>query len=117
MLQQPENYFHSLPEPERGCLLFLRDFLLAYPVKLEESWKNHTPFYYCNKKWIGWINYDPKTRGIYISFANGNKMDHPKLVSEGRKKMKILHVDPNRDVDINSLGEILKQVTVLTMPR
>lgn len=103
-----DHYFNSLEEPYRGCLLFLRGFILDFSDKIEERRKNNTPFYYYNKKWLCFISYHPQTKDIYISFVNGNKMDHPKLVSEGRKKMKILRIDAAQDIDTKSLSEILQ---------
>lgn len=103
-----DNYFFSLPEPESGCLLFLRNFLLDFSKKIHEERKFNTPFYYYNKKWLCFISYNPKTKEIYVSFVNGNKIRHPKLFSEGRKKMKIFRVNAQEDVDVKSLGEILK---------
>lgn len=59
------------------------------------------------------MSYDPKTKEIYISFTNGNKIEHPELVSEGRKKMKIFRVDPAMDIDLQSLREILAAALVV----
>lgn len=110
-MESVEFYFDSLDEPERSCLLYLRSFLLTYSENITEQRKNNTPFYYWNKKWLGFISYNPKNKEIYISFANGYKIDHPKLLSEGRKNMKIFYVDPEKDVDVKSLKEILKALT------
>lgn len=108
MQNSVDHYFNSLNEPYRSCLLFLRGFILGFSEKIEERRKNNTPFYYYDKKWFCFISYHPKTKEIYISFVNGQKIDHPKLVSEGRKKMKIFHVDPANDIDVKSLKTILK---------
>ena len=113
MQEQIDNYFFSLPEPQRSCLLFLREVVLSYSDKITESRKFNTPFYYYDKKWLGFISYDPKTKIIYIAFAKGYLMKHPKLVSEGRKKQKIFYVDPAKDIDIKSLKAILKEVCQL----
>jgi hypothetical protein len=103
-----DHYFNSLDEPYRSCLLFLRSFILRFSDKIEERRKNNTPFYYYAHKWLCFISYHPKSREIYISFVNGNKINHTKLVSEGRKKMKIFRIDPANDIDVKSLNAILK---------
>lgn len=106
-LSSVDHYFESLAEPERSCLLFLRQFILDYSDTITEKRKFNTPFYYVNGKWMCFISYNPKTKEIYISFVDGFKMLHPQLVSEGRKKMKIFRVDANEDVDVKSLKQIL----------
>jgi len=108
MQNSVDHYFNSLDEPYRSCLLYLRAFILNFSDRITEQRKNNTPFYYCDKKWLCFISYHPETKEIYISFVNGYKMDHPKLVSEGRKQQKIFRVDPARDIDEKSLVAILK---------
>ncbi|PBQ31487.1 hypothetical protein CNR22_06820 [Sphingobacteriaceae bacterium] len=107
MQNSVDHYFNSLEEPFRSCLLYLRTFLLGFSDEISEKRSNNTPFYYYRKKSIGFISYDPKTKDIYFSFTNGHKIEHPKLASEGRRKMKIFKVDPEKDVDIDNLREIL----------
>lgn len=107
--QSADNFFLSLDEPDKSCLLYLRDYIINFSDHITESWKNNTPFFYYNKKWMGFISYDRKTRIIYVSFTDGWQMSHKKLVSEGRKKAKIFHVKAERDIDIKSLGEIMRK--------
>lgn len=103
-----DHYFLSLQEPQQSCLLFLRSFLLGYSPHITEKRSFNTPFYSYKGKSLCFISYDPKSSVIYISFTRGFLIDHPALVSEGRKQQKILYVDPAKDVDVESLGGILK---------
>lgn len=102
-----DNYFLSLPEPHRSCLLFLRDSILGYSHKITEKRSFNTPFYSYQGKSLGFISYDPKTGVIYFSFTRGFLLDHSALASDGRKKQKVLYIDPAQDIDIKNLKEIL----------
>jgi hypothetical protein len=113
MLQKANNSFANLPEPDRSCLLYLRELILDFSSDISESWKFNTPFYYYKGKWLCFISYDKKTRVIYVSMVNGYKITHPKLLSEGRKKMKIFYVDAEKDTDVKSLKAILRKAVVL----
>ncbi len=113
MPEQIDNYFFFLNEPYKSCLLFLRRFILDHSENITESRKFNTPFYYYNKKWLGFISYEPKTGIIYIAFARGYLIEHPKLISEGRKKQKIIYIDPEKDVDVTTLAEILNLASKL----
>jgi hypothetical protein len=108
-----DNYFLSLQEPERSCLLFLHSFLLTYSTDISTKRSFNTPFYYYKGKSICFISYHPETKVIYISFTNGFLIDHPDLVSEGRKKQKILYIDPSKDIDVESLSRILELACAL----
>ncbi|MCE3226943.1 MAG: hypothetical protein K0S32_1494 [Bacteroidetes bacterium] len=113
MLTHPDNFFHSLQEPYRSCLLFLQKFIREQHDGISEEWHFNTPFYYYNKKWLGFISYHPKTKEIYISFTDGHLMKHKSLKSEGRKKARIFRVDPEKDIDVKALKEILKKACQL----
>lgn len=109
MLNQLDNFFFSLDEPERGCLLFIRQFILKHDPGISEQWKFNTPFYYYKGKWMSYISFHKKTKVIYIGFVHGYKLKHKKLLSEGRKQVKVFYLDPNKDLDIRSLRSIFAQ--------
>lgn len=107
MLNHLDNYYFSRPEPEQSCLLFLRKFLLEYSSQIEEHWKYTTAFFTYKKKLFCYFSVSKKTNKLYIGFVDGNMIKHKKLVEEGRKQIKVFYIDANKDVDINSLKEIL----------
>lgn len=109
MQSSVDHYFNGLEEPYRSCLLYLRSFILDFSEQLTERRSNNTPFYYYDKKSICFISYHPKTKEIYISFVNGYRINHPKLVSEGRKKMKVFRIEPDTDIDQKNLKIILSE--------
>ncbi|MDO9000792.1 MAG: DUF1801 domain-containing protein [Bacteroidota bacterium] len=113
MLNHLDNYFFSLEEPHRSCLLFLRQFILNYSNQLSEQWKFNTPFYYYNNKWFCYISYHKKTKLIYIGFVQGYKIKHSKLLSEGRKQVKVFYIDPEKDIDVKNLNAIFKKACSL----
>jgi len=113
MLNYIDNYFFNLPEPEQSCLLFVRDFILDYSKDISEEWKFNTPFYYYKGKWLCYISYNKKNKSIYIGFVKGYLMKHAKLVSEGRKQIKVYHLDANNDIDLKSLRSIMKEALKL----
>lgn len=87
--------------------MFIRDYILGFDKEISEKWSFNTPFYYHKKKSVCFISWNPKNKIIYISFTNGYLLTHPKLLSEGRKKQKILYIDPEKDIDVATLKKIL----------
>lgn len=107
MLNYLDNYYFSQAEPQQSCLLFLRNFLLSYSPQIEEQWKYTTAFFTYKKKLFCYFSISKKSGALYIGFVGGNKIKHKKLVAEGRKQISVFYIDPNKDIDIKNLNEIL----------
>lgn len=48
----------------------------------------------------------------YIGVVEGKKISHPKLVQEKRARMKILFIDPDKDIPVKTVNEIFKKAMV-----
>ena len=53
---------------------------------------------------------DKKTKHPYIGMIRGNLLDHPSLVQGERKVIKILPIDPNDDLPVDIISEILAEL-------
>ena len=102
------NYFLSQPEPTQGCLLSLRDFIVAHHPSITPEWKYGMPFFYYNGKMLCYLWTNKKTGQPYIGFADGNKMDYPELIQEKRSRMKIFMVDAEKDLPVKKITLLLK---------
>ncbi len=103
-----DNFFLKIPEPQQSTLLFLRYFL-KNEMQLQESMKFNTPFYYFENKWFGYLIYNAKKQHeIYFAFVKGYLINHPSLLSEGRKQIKIYRINPNTDIDMKTLQELVQ---------
>ena len=55
-----------------------------------------------------------KNTGIpYIGIVEGKRINHPGLVMEGRSRMKIMLIDPDKDIPVRTINKILKQAISL----
>lgn len=52
---------------------------------------------------------DKKTKFPYFLFVEGRYMEHPKLESGDRKRMKVYAVDPEIDMDIDEIQDLLQE--------
>jgi len=52
---------------------------------------------------------DKKTEEPYIGICRGNEIEHPLLEAGNRTRMKILRINPNEDIDVDSIQEILTE--------
>jgi hypothetical protein len=75
------------------------------------------PFYYYNNKMFCYLWIHKKYKVPYIGFAEGRHLNHPDLLMEKRARMKILLVQPEKDIPIKIIDRLLKQAVVLHSQR
>lgn len=102
-----DAYFFEKEEPARGCLMYLRSHISSFNPLLTEEWKYRMPFYCYKDKMLCYLWTDKKNGNPYIGFVDGNKIDRIELIAEKRNRMKILPVDPSKDIPIELISEIL----------
>ncbi|MEO6978480.1 MAG: DUF1801 domain-containing protein [Mucilaginibacter sp.] len=103
-----DDYFLNKDEPVKGCLLFLREFILSFNNNITEAWKYGMPFYCYKGKMFCYLWVDKKTLNPYLGIVDGNKIEHPLLVIEKRARMKTIQFDARQDVPVDTLKEILE---------
>lgn len=107
MLRAVDNYFLNKEEPVRGCLLALRAIILNSPAALTEEWKYGMPFYCRNGKMFCYLWTHKKFGQPYIGFVEGQKIDNPLLLQEKRSRMKILLIDPDQDIPLALINDLI----------
>ena len=107
MLSELDNFYLKQEEPNKSCFMALRDIILASDARIDAVWKYGGPFFYFKGKMFCYLWKDKKTSHPYIGIAKGEFLDHPLLVKGSRKKIKVFPVDPNADIDVKSLYEVL----------
>ena len=106
MLNPLENYFLKQPEPQQSCMLYLRKWLIGQGF--EEQFKYMTAMYYFKSKPFCYLSYSSKSDKLYVGFIKGYLMKHPKLEQEGRKQIKVIYLNPEKDLPIKTLHEIVR---------
>ena len=112
-LRPIDHYFLNHEEPTKTCLLFLRQFILDKDSRIAEAWKYGMPFYTYNGKMFCYLWVHKKYHQPYVGIVEGKRIDHPDLLVEKRARMKILLIDPTKDLPIRKIDTILKTVLAL----
>lgn len=86
----------------------MRDLILAFDKNITETRKYGMPcFCYTNKMFCYlWTN--RRTHEPYLLMVEGKHLRHPALEKGTRSRMKILRVDPHKDLPQRTITEILK---------
>jgi hypothetical protein len=113
MLRPIDNYFLQQPEPAKSCLQFLRAHILRSDPNVTEAWKYGMPFFCYNKKMFCYLWTHKKCGQPYIGFVEGHHLNGPDLLSEKRARMKILLIDPAKDIPLKRINSLLKQALAL----
>lgn len=108
-----EDFYLSKTEPNKSCLLALRSIILRQSSDITETVKYGMPCFCYKKKMFCYLWTDKKTAEPYILMVEGMLLSHPKLEAGSRARMKILSVNPNQDLDIDSIIEVLQEGLML----
>ena len=112
-LRPVDNWFLQKDEPIKSCLQFLREYILKQNAGITESWKYGMPFFCYKGKMVCYLWVHKKYGQPYLGIVEGKKIEHPDLIIEKRARMKILLLDPDKDIPIRKINAILKDVLAL----
>lgn len=68
------------------------------------------PFYCYKGKMFCYVWVHKQHRKPYLGIVEGKKINHLDLLQEKRSRMKILLIDPAKDVPVKKINAILKEV-------
>ena len=103
------QFYLNQAEPNQGCFIALRDLILNNSTDIYETRKYGMPCFCIGKKPICYLWKDKKTEIPYILWVLGDKLDHHLLESGTRKKMKTLTVQPDEDIPVELITNLLEQ--------
>lgn len=113
MLSDIEAFYDKQPEPNKSCMLYLRNCILQVHPEITQEWKYKLPFFYFKGKMFCYLWIDKKTKHPYIGITKGKYIEHKKLVQGNRKLMKVLPVNPNKSIPVKTIHEILNKAIEL----
>lgn len=108
-----DDYFLQQDEPIKSCLGFLRNYITKFDPRVTEAWKYGMPFYCINGKMCCYLWVHKKHKLPYIGVVEGKLINHPDLLQEDRARMKILLIDPGKDLPMDVIDEMLAKVIAL----
>ena len=109
MLTDLDNFYLQKEEPVKSTLLALREIILKQDKDITEAWKYRMPFFCYHGKMFCYIWIHKQYLQPYLGIVEGKKVKHPKLQMEKRARMKILLLDPRKDLPVRAIQTILKE--------
>ena len=108
MQDELENFYLAKDEPNKGCLLALREIILKQAEEITETRKYGMPCFCYKGKMFCYLWIDKKTQEPYILFVEGKHLNHLSLETGTRARMKIFRINPMKDFPIDLINQLLK---------
>jgi Domain of unknown function (DU1801) len=109
MNQEISNFYLNKEEPNKSCLLALRQIILDQDVNLKETLKYGMPCFEYKNKMFCYLWTDKKTNEPYILMVEGKHLNHPELEEGKRSRMKIFRINPKVDFPMASIKLVLNE--------
>lgn len=107
MQESLDQYYLKKDEPQKSCLLALRAILLNHHESMSETRKYGMPCFCYKKKALCYLWTNKKTDEPYILFVDGQLINNSSLEAGSRSRMKILPIQPNNDIPLKTIKELL----------
>lgn len=108
-----DSFYLNQEEPIKSCLLAMRDIILAHDPNIIHEWKYGMPFFcYCGKM-VCYLWIHKKYGQPYLGIVEGKHFQQEFLLQEKRSRMKIMLLEPEKDLPIEVIQEILTQALKL----
>lgn len=106
-------FYLNQAEPIKSCFFALREIILAQDQDITNELKYGMPFFCYRGKMCCYLWVHKKYRLPYLGIVEGKYFEQEFLLQEKRSRMKIMLIDPNIDLPIDHIKEILSQALTL----
>ena len=112
-MKEVDNFYLKQEEPNRSCLMALREIILSQDKDITHVLKYGMPFFCYKGKMFCYLWIHKKYQKPYIGIVEGKSIHHPDLIIEKRSRMKIMLFDPNKDLPLETIEMILTEIMKL----
>ncbi|WP_010521821.1 DUF1801 domain-containing protein [Aquimarina agarivorans] len=106
-MNKVDAYYSNKQEPNKSCLLALRQIIVDQNALVTETLKWGIPCFSYKKKMFCFLTIEKATALPYILFVSGKRLDFEALELRDRKQMKSLHINPTQDIPLRLIIEIV----------
>jgi predicted RNA binding protein YcfA (HicA-like mRNA interferase family) len=109
MTHQKDTFYLNSEEPNKSCLLAMRSIILKLENNIVETTKYGMPCFCFKGKAFCYLWVDKKSKEPYFLMVEGEHLQHKALEKGNRSRMKILRVNPKKDLPIATINLIMNQ--------
>ncbi|WP_017496393.1 DUF1801 domain-containing protein [Flavobacterium sp. WG21] len=108
-MKEVDNFYEKLEEPGKGVFLALKEIILRQDKEVTHVLKYGMPFFCYKGKMFCYLWTHKKYKKPYIGIVEGKHFDEPFLLQEARSRMKIMLFDPEEDLPVERIEQIIGQ--------
>ncbi|MGL4630552.1 MAG: DUF1801 domain-containing protein [Leadbetterella sp.] len=109
MIRELDNFYLQQEEPTKSTFLALREIILQQDQDISNVWKYGMPFFCYKGKMFCYLWIHKKYKQPYIAIVEGKHFEEPFLMQENRSRMKIMLIDPSKDLPMQTIVNILQK--------
>ncbi|MFS2190395.1 DUF1801 domain-containing protein [Mucilaginibacter sp. Mucisp84] len=109
MLAPIDDFYLTKDEPNRSCLLSMRDIILSFDSNITAEWKYNMPFFCYKGKMFCYLWIHKKTQQPFLGMVEGKHLHHPDLIFDDRARIKIMIFNPEEDLPVDNIRLILNE--------
>ena len=109
MSESTESWYLKHEEPNRSCFLAMREIVRKSDSEVAETIKYGSPCFVYRGRAFCYLWKDKKTNEPYFLLVEGKRLSNLALEAGDRKRMKVLRVDPDQDLDVTTITSILHE--------
>jgi len=113
MITPLDSFYERQEAGTKECLLALKSIILSMDKDIVPAWKYSMPFFCYHEKMFCYLWTHKKYGLPYLGIVDGRHIEHMALISEKRSRMKIMLVDPRKDLPVKEIRNILQQAIAL----
>jgi hypothetical protein len=102
-----DNFYMQQEEPLKSVFLALKEIIMKQDMHITNEWKYNTPFFYYKGKMFCYMWFHKKYKQPYIGIIEGKHFDEPFLLAENRSRIKIMLLDANEDLPLETIESII----------
>ena len=113
MIKELDRFYIEKEEPVRSCLEALKVIICNYNRDFVPTWKYRLPCFMYQNQIFCYLWVDKKTQFPYIAVGKGVKIEHPDLIQGNRTFVKLLLIDPKKDIPLETIHNIFEMAMAL----
>ncbi len=108
-MKADDQFYEQQQEPVKSCLLALKKIILEQDKNISAEWKYAMPFFCYKGKMFCYVWVHKKLKQPYLGIVEGKYFDEPFLIREKRSRMKIMLLNPEKDLPIEMIKIIIQK--------
>src|SRR6478609_3387827 len=108
-MKAEDNFYLQQEEGISSTLLALKEIIMRQDKAITHEWKYGMPFFCYKGKMFCYLWVHKKYNQPYIGIVEGKHFNEPFLMQEKRSRMKIMLLDPEKDLPVTTIKNIIQK--------